>query len=244
MRTSLIRYVLLFALIGFGVACSPTIDESIAPIDLITEAAENIRQAESFQLEVQQSGADYLINTELGSVAFRRAQAQYVAPDVLQATVRLIAGGLPADVDIFSLGEQQWFRNAILTAGQWYHAPFAAGFNPEILIAQETGFKAALEALIDLEYKGLVSLEDGTQTHHLTGTANGADIAALLAGMVEMPGVVTVEVFIDTGAVIPVRFVITQPDTATADQGPTTWRVDVYGFDEAPVIEYPEGSQQ
>ncbi len=244
MRMSLIRCVLIFGIVLLGAACSPAPEEDINPTELITEAAENIREAESFRLEVQQSGVDYLVNTELGSVAFRRAEAQYVAPDVLQASVRLIAGGLPADVDIFSLGEKQWFRNAILTAGQWYHAPFAAGFNPEILIAQETGFKAALESLIDLSYRGVVSLEDGTRTHHLTGSANGVNIAALLAGMVEMPGVVTVEVFIDIAELIPVRFIIVQPETATDSQDPTEWKVDVFGFDEEPEIDYPEGSQE
>ena len=54
------------------------------PLALVTEAAAAIRAADSFRMIVDQTGPTYPINPEFGSVAFRRADARYAAPDTLQ----------------------------------------------------------------------------------------------------------------------------------------------------------------
>ena len=223
-------------------ACAGTPTETpVDPINLVTEAAQNIRASNTFRMSVERSGASYYVETDLGKVDFRRAVAQYVAPDILQATVRLIAAGLPADVDIFSRGDNQWYRHAILTANKWFNAPFAEGFNPEKLISEDTGFQIALKSLIDLKYDGSESLEDGTPVYHLNGTAHGEDITALLANLVTTTGDVLVDVFIDEKLLIPVRFVIVQPDTVTVTEpDPTTWTVDVYDVNAAPELDPPD----
>ncbi|MBZ0298683.1 MAG: LppX_LprAFG lipoprotein [Anaerolineae bacterium] len=227
--------VLLFA------ACSGTAtEEPVDPFQLITDAAKNIRESNTFRMSVDRTGASYFVQTDLGLVDFRHAMAQYVAPDILQATVRLIAAGLPADVEVFSRGDNQWYRHAVLTANLWFNAPFAEGFNPEELIAQDTGFQMALHSLINLSYEGRDNLEDGTSVFHLKGLADGADISALLANLVETTGQVFVDVFIDQKMMIPVRFVIVQPDTITeAEPEPTTWTVDVYDINAAPELDPP-----
>lgn len=216
-------------------------DEPVDPIELVTEASENIRESETFRMSVERTGASYFVDTGLGQVDFRRAVAQYVAPNVIQATVRLIAAGLPADVDVFSRGENQWYRHTILTANMWFNAPFAEGFNPETLISEDTGFQTALNSLINLSYEGAKTLEDGTPVYHLKGTADGKDITALLANLVEATGEVLVDVFIDQNLMIPVRFVIVQPETITETQpDPTTWTVDVYDINAEPVLDAPD----
>jgi len=224
------------------VACSNNAaeDTPVDPIDLVTTASENIRETESFRMEVERTGASYFVETDLGLVDFRRAVAQYVAPNMLQATVRLIAAGLPADVDIFSRGDEQWYRHAVLTANRWFNAPFAEGFNPESLIAEDTGFQMALNSLIDLSFVGREELEDGTAVYHIAGIADGADISALLANLVVASGEVLVDVFIDRNTLLPSRFIIVQPDTVTdEDPDPTTWTVDVYDINSEPEIEIP-----
>jgi hypothetical protein len=216
-------------------------EEPIDPIELVTTASENIRESETFRMSVERTGASYYVDTGLGQVDFRRAVAQYVAPNVIQATVRLIASGLPADVDVFSRGEDQWYRHAILTANLWFNAPFAEGFNPETLISEDTGFQTALNSLINLSYEGSGTLEDGTPVYHLKGTADGHDISALLANLVEATGEVLVDVFIDQKLMVPVRFVIVQPDTVTeAEPDPTTWTVDVYDINAEPELDAPD----
>ncbi len=210
------------------------------PLDLLAQSAANIRAMDTFRMSVELTGADYFIETDFGSVAFRRAVAQYVAPNVMQATVRVLAAGVPLDVEVFSRGENQWFRG-IWTNNAWLNATFAPGFNPEALIAQESGFQAALNALIDLEMVGQEELEDGTPVHHLRAVADGQDVSALMVGLIYATGSVNVDVYIHRNEVYPVRFVIEQPDTATDDEPePTTWTVDVYDLNAASEIDDPE----
>jgi hypothetical protein len=235
------RWLMGFLVLLLAACTGAATEEPVDPIDLVTTASVNIRESESFRMSVERTGAAYMVDTGLGMVDFRRAVAQYVAPNVIQATVRLIASGLPADVDIFSRGDDQWYRHTILTANRWFNAPFAEGFNPETLISEDTGFQTALNSLIDLSYEGLQTLEDGTPVYHLKGTADGKDITALLANLVEATGEVLVDVFIDQKLMIPVRFVIVQPDTVSeSEPEPTTWTVDVYDINAEPEIDAPD----
>lgn len=235
-----VRFVFLFAL--FLVGCTSATEEPPPdPKNLITESAAKIRETEAFRMEVERTGAEYYVETGLGNIAFRRAIAQYVAPDVIQATVRVTGVGLTADVDIFSRGDDQWYRNSILTANTWYNALFAPGFNPRTLISEETGFQAALTSLIDLEFVGREELEDGTPVYHLKATANGPDVEALLVGLVEAEGEVLVDVFINRENLYPARFIIVQPETISeTEPEPTTWTIDVYDIDQEPILDDPE----
>jgi hypothetical protein len=159
----------------------------------------------------------------------------------MQAHVRLLAMGLPAEVDVFSRGDNQWYRNNILTANRWFNAPFSPGFNPENLIASETGFQSALQAMEQLQYIGIETLEDGTTAYHLKAKADGPDISALMAGLIQMPGNVDVDVYINKDKKLPARFIIVDPASVTKDQPkPTTWTMDLYDFNAPAQIEDPE----
>ena len=206
---------------------------------LVTEAGDNIRASETFRLEVLSSGAPYPVQTDFGpDVLFRQIKAQYIAPDMLRGSARLIVAGIPADVEIFAEGTDQWFRNAVLTGGSWANQQFAPGFNPQSLIADDTGFQAALQALIELEYLGETTLEDGINAYHLRGIARGADIGSLLASLVMIEGNPQVDVYIDREHRVPVRFIITLPP-AEADAESTVWTLDVYDINAEPELDIP-----
>ena len=242
----MIALVVVMMLIG----CTPAPTATEAPPDpvkLITEAATNIRSAKTFRISVDESGPDYVLYTDYATVFFRRAVAQYVAPGMMQASIRVLAAGLPISVDVFSMGAEQWYR-AIWTGNQWLNQPFAPDFNPETLLAEETGFQAALTALIDLKYVGGAQLENGADVHHITATANGPDVAALLGNLIEPTGTVSVDVFIDRLTLFPVRFIITEFDslfTTTPEPGqtadPVEWTIDVYDINAQPEIATPPG---
>ncbi len=238
-----LRFVvyLLVAAVALTSCATATPEPPPDALALVTEASTNIRQMKTFRMLVEQSGAPFYVDTDLGRVQFRRAEAQYVAPRDMQAHVRLLAMGLPADVDVFSRGDDQWYRNSILTANRWFNAPFSPGFNPENLIASETGFQSALQAMEQLQYIGIETLEDGTTAYHLKAKANGPDISALMAGLIQMTGNVDVDVYISKDRLLPARFIIVDPATMTKDQPkPTTWTMDLYDFNAAPDIEDPE----
>lgn len=218
----------------------------INPLDLVTVAAGNIRSANTFRITVDETGPDYTIYTEYAPVFFRRATAQYVAPGIMQARVRVVAAGIPIDIDIYSQGALQFYR-AIWTGNQWVQQAFAQDFNPETLIAENTGFEAALKALIDLSYVGEATLESGVQTYHLSATANGPDVAALLGGLIEPLGVVEVEAYVDKTTRQPARFVITEHDSpyaVTPEAGqaaqPVVWTIDIYDINAPSEVTPPD----
>ncbi len=236
----------LLALMLLLAACQPAATTDAPPdsLALVTRAAELIRETQSFRMIVEQTGAPYIILTDLGNVTFRRADAQYVAPGIMQADVRLLViGGIPAEVGVFSQGSNQFYRNEILTANQWVNALFAPGFNPETLVSSEAGFQTALEGMIDMVYVDVVTLESGVNAHHLRAQARGDTVTALLAGLVDSLGEqVDVDIYVDAATGYPARFVIIQPGTETADEPePTTWTVDVFDINAPPEIDPPTG---
>lgn len=243
--------VLLIAAV-FLAACEPGSGEDTPPpdpIELITTAADNIRAVDTFRMEVIHSGVEYFVeaylNTdasglsqEVALVAFRRGTAQYVAPETLQADVSVKLGAITTQLEVFAQGENQWFK---LPVTPWINSDFATGFNPRTLIAEDTGFQAALASLQELAYIGVETLEDGTSTYHLSGTANGPDVTALVVGLIEAEGIVPVDVYIDRETLYPVRLVITQPETDPDD--PTTWTIDVYDINAEPELSPPAGAE-
>lgn len=235
--------MLLVACSGGGNNDEPPPD----PFELITEAAERIRSADTFRMEVRHSGAEYLTLVYLNpttpaDVAFRRALAQYVAyNNQFQAAVNVIAAGLPMNIDVFAFGAQQWVR---LAGTDWLRVDFAPGFNAETLISDDTGFQAALAALTELEYRGAETLDDGTRTYHLHGIAKGPDVTNLLVGLIEAEGMLPVDVYISRETGYPVRLVIRQPETITEDEPvPTTWTIDVFDINAEPQLNPPRAIQ-
>lgn len=200
--------LLIGALAGCGTDSAPPAAETPDAVALVTQAANNIRNAQSFRLTIIQTGPDYQLNTVQGMATFRQAEGQYVAPGILQARVRVVVLGIPLDIDVFARGAEQWVR-AVFTGNQWSDSfVFAAGFDPAALIAEDTGFNAALNALMNLDYVGIETLETGAQVHHLSGVATGAGMNALMVGIIQAAGDVPVDVYIDTTTLQPARFVL------------------------------------
>ena len=243
LRTAALMVVILMLVVGCSGNGGNNDEPPPDPVALITDAANRIRAVDTFRMEVRHSGADYLASVYLNpttpaDVAFRRALAQYVADNnQLQAAVNVIAAGVPLSVDVFSFGPEQWVR---LAGTDWLRVDFAPGFNPETLIAEDTGFQAALAALTELEYLGAESLEDGTRTYHLRGIAKGPDVTNLLVGLIEADGLLPVDVYISRESGYPVRLVIRQPETITEDEPvPTTWTIDVFDINAEPQLTPP-----
>lgn len=246
MRAALV--VLVAALLLAACSGGTPTETPVDPIALVTAAADKIRSVSTFSLTVDQTGPDYYIYTSYARAVFKSARGQYVAPDEMQASVRVSALGVPVDVDVYAKADDQWYR-AIWTGNNWLHEPFQEGFNPETLIAEDSGFQSALNSLIDIKYSGVMELESGVSADRLDATANGPDVAALLGGLIEPVGTVEVEAYIARDSGYPARFVIREfdsPYVATPLPGqtndPVTWTIDLYDFNGAPQLDRPEGA--
>ena len=243
MKRGPLLLLIALVLIAGGAAAVFFLDDStdIAPpnnpVDLLTEAGDRIRAVETFRMEIRQEGIPYNFISDVGDgaveVEFRRSIGQYVAPSEIQLDVSIRVGGLTTSVLTYGRNLDQWYRVPVFG---WQDADFASGFDPETLIAEDTGFQAALESLIDIQYDGVVSV-DGVQAFKLSGSADGGDVADLLVGLIEDEGEVDVEVFVDVETRYPIRITIIQKETDPDD--PITWIIDLYDINAEPDLELP-----
>ena len=237
----LLSALALLLLAGCGSAASAT-PTPADPLALVTDAAAAIRDADSFRMIVDQSGPPYPIATDFGAVTFRRADARYAAPDTLQAALGVLALGARLDVDVFARGSDQWFRAPLWTGDQWLRATFAPGFNPELLIAQDAGFQAAVDAARDLVVVGETQLENGQNVIHIQGRADGPALNGLLVGLIEMQGEVAVDVFIDRDTRFPARFVLTEPVPGSDE--PRVWTLDILDVNQPVQLDSPDATPE
>ncbi len=236
----LLLIITMLATAGVLAACGGNQAEAPEPLDALNEAAVFFQTAESFKIEVLQEGAPYFIETDVteGALRFQRATIDYQAPDTLQGDVRASVFGAPFPFGVLARGTTQWVR---LPGIGWTSSyVFAPGFNPQDLIAAEKGFQAALGALLDIEMVGPDDI-NGVPVYHMTGRADGAIMRDLLVGLLEVEGEVLVDVYVQREDNMPVRLIITMPNTETEQvPEPTRWVVDVYDFDQPVTIDGPE----
>ncbi len=234
---------LLLGIMLIAAACAPSSSEDSGPEDLLqtlTAAADTIRSSDTFRIYVIQQGAPYLFQIRLADglaeVSFRNAEAQYVSPETVQARASVRFGGLTLDIDIFAQGEDQWFR---LPGAPWISGAFAQGFNPATLVADDSGFEAALSSLRELEFIASESLEDGQPVWHIRGVATGSAVADLVVGLLDIEGDVPVDVYINRENGYVVRLALTQVGTATEEAPDTVWIIDVYDVNAEPALDPP-----
>jgi hypothetical protein len=237
----LVSLLILASLILIGCNATPAAETPLNPRDLLDQSVVNLRAVQTFRLIIERGGADYFFQSELGDVAFDRAEGQYVSPDTIGAKVKILLGNLPVEADVYAKGEDQSVRG-IWTSMQWQTSVFAPGFDPSKLVSQDgSGLETAMAALVEPQLIGEETLEDGAAVYHISATANGADVSALVVNLIQMTGTVNVDIYLSKDSGLPLRFSLVQPDTVTdAEPDPTTWTIDLYDFDAAAEVELPE----
>jgi hypothetical protein len=210
---------------------------------LIADANANMHALSTFRLSLEQSGASYYITVNLGEgevdAEVRRATAQFVAPDVMQGSARILVFGLPVDIELFARVTNQWLR--MEGTSVWSSIQFAPGFDASTLQAQGGGFDQALMGLENVQFVGAEELEDGSQVYHLTGVSDGNEVAALTVGLIVSEFDINVDLYLDRETRNPSRVVLVQPETVTEEEPqPTTWVIDLYDFDAPADLDDPE----
>lgn len=213
---------------------------------LLTNAADILLNANTFQLEIVQTGTPYIFDIDIGQgeidVYIRRVIGQFVAPDEVYATASLLAGALPINLILYSKADDQWF-NPTESPITWINAPFAYGFDPRRVVGEESGFRKALNSLTDLQYIGVEDLF-GVQVHHIKGVADAEDVSALLVGLITFTTPLPLDVYLRTDNGYPVRMTITQPSTATAETSDTQWTIEVFDINGAINFTPPTGANR
>jgi hypothetical protein len=251
--------VLLLVLSLFLAACGGDDDENnenesnggdatSAAVDtaaLIENAAQQLESAESFQLELEATGAPVLLNSEtIGleiPVAFQRAAGVFVAPNSIQAKVGILLEDVVTEVDMVTVGAEQFLKHNFITANEWRAMQFSPTFSPDTLISGDQSIPAALRTLESVEYIEETEL-DGVEVHHIRAQVDAAKVSAVTVGLIgTTEGKITANVYIrsDTGRLE--RLVLEEPINPEIDpENPTVWTIALYDYNGDYTITKPE----
>jgi len=164
------------------------------------------------------------------TIAFRRAEGQYVAPDKVFVKVRVIGPGLVAEVQIISIGADQWETN--LLSGQWQASDQRYSFNPSRLFNNENGIQAILaHDLIKPTLTGVEELEDipGHKFYVIQASLPGDRAYDMTYGMIDKD-TLQAKLWIDPDRFDLYRVAILDPVNPGDKEG-TTWQIDFWNFD-------------
>jgi hypothetical protein len=217
------------------VVCPPPSDLSSDPHALLNCATQGIERAKDIKIKLQVSGAPAIIiaNANMGSIPiqFLAADGEYVAPDAVHATVKAKLAGIAGQVEVVAIGDDQWYRNAILTANKFVKATFSAGFKPANLVSSDLGIQSALQSVANLTFVGKENVF-GQDVYHLSGIADGAKVTSLTVGLITSKASVNLDIYLDIKTLQAVEIVVVQPETVSATQpDPTRWDLELFDYD-------------
>jgi lipoprotein LprG len=232
-----LRFISLVLLAAFLAACRPSPEPAIPPETVVTQAAARLTEVAGFHFVLETSGpAAYLDANE--TLALRRIEGDFVAPDRVRAVVRVAVPGLVTEVRVIGIGEQQWQTNVL--TGAWEALPPEWGFNPAVLFAETIGLPAILTQ--DLAEVTLAEPEtvEGVQLEVITAVVTPDRLANMSGGLIAADTAVPIpiQLWIAPDSYDLHRLVLTEP-LANADE-PRRWQVDFSQFDQAATIEPPQ----
>jgi len=218
-------------------APTPAPTPTPTPQDIIQQAVDRLTTTKGFHFGVDLSGAPAYLDAT-GTIAFRTAVGDFTAPDRAQAAVRAAAFGLITDVNVVSIGPDQWQTN-ILTK-QWERLPPNFGFNPGALFDAANGLPAILTAdLTNAAFNGREALEGGPNQELtiITGQVAGERLAAISGGLIG-PQAVEVTLWIAPDTYELIRIVVNEPEPGS-EEGASVWQIDFSNYDQDVAIEPP-----
>lgn len=219
---------LLIACLTTLTACGGAAAETLTPEEIITRSAATMRALPGFHFNLSRTGAPAFLDA-FGTLAFREADGNFVSPDKVRATVKVIAPGIVAEVAIIGIGDQEWETN--IFTGNWELVPPEYAFKPSILFDPNAGIQLALiENLEDPVLLGTEELEEvpGLALYHLQGKMSGADIQSITLGLID-PESLNVDIWIAPGSFELYRVVLVDPALGDETES-TTWQMDFWDF--------------
>ena len=243
-----IKIITLFAImLMFLSACTGSskqeLDEEQAR-ELLGDSINNLRELQSFRMDVTQGGTPYLFYFQLGPSGFEfvtalsRAEGAFIAPDKLLANARIDFRGALINVGLFADSAGQWLRPL---SANWIEFEYAPGFDPQHMMQEGYGFQRAIDGLTELEYLGYTS-RAGAEVFHLRGNATNEIVNSLLFGLLYiLEDNAVVDIFVDEQDMIPSEILLTLPDTSTTDTVNTYWQIELHDVNQAIDINTPDG---
>lgn len=216
--------VALFAV--FAGACASS-SPTPMPSALIEQAAAKTAALKSVAFDIVRVGEPVVLDPARG-ILFSAATGEYQAPDRVHAKVKIAVAGTVLAVDMLWLPAGFYASNPL--SGAFEKQAAAPGFDPGALLRTE------VPSLLRSDLRGvkLVGTEKigSADAYHLRGEADGTKLRALTGGVI-VPGVHTVDLWMDLATSQIARLVDTEPG------GPSGWRLELSGHDKTVEIKAP-----
>jgi hypothetical protein len=218
--------------------CAETQDDMLTADEALALSAETMKTQEGFSFLIIPEGEDSFLDQQK-TIILSQAEGDYLVPDKVSATIKIIFSGIVAEVSVISIGEDTWETN-VLTGG-WQKSTADYAFQPLSLLHPETGLIAVIaEDTSELEMEEGAALEElpGIELLHLTGKLEGSRVNQLSAGLID-DELLEVELWVDAGSYEIHRLLITDP-TNSAEGKDTIWQMDFWNFGTVADIKPPQ----
>jgi lipoprotein LprG len=223
-----------FLLVILASGCAPRVDMSLPPEQIIQSASDRMQSLEGFSFLLDSVGAPAYLDYD-GYYMFSQMEGDFVAPDRLRATFRVVTPGLVSEVATICIGDQQWETHWV--TGEWVLLPPNLSFNPMLLFNPETGVQSIASGLTDLELTGVEELETmpGQKLYVVTGRMEGEHLYELSYGMMTFE-TLNAKLWIDPQTFDLYRIEMTE-DTGAEEE--KVWVIEFWNINETAVIEPP-----
>jgi hypothetical protein len=220
----------------FLIGCREATPTPLPAEEILSRSIARLYEASGLHFVVQRDGAPAFLDVA-ETLSLRRMEGDYVAPDRVRATVRIIATGFVTEIEVIGIGDIQWETNPL--SGKWEQLPPQWGFNPTSLFDSTTGLQPILENdLEDLKYVGNQELEEwpGESLYSLTGLLRGSRIFRTTFGLIG-PGRLDMQLWIDPDTFEVYRMVLVEE--GKGEEETTTWTIDFWDYNQVVEIEAP-----
>jgi hypothetical protein len=198
------------------------------PAEILSKAGDAMLAMKSARFSLLREGEPAVFDAASG-MSFTEATGEYQAPDRVHAEVKVSLFGNVVQIEIYWLPEGVFISNPLTR--QFESAPGDLGFDGAAMF-QADGMPAVLKTGIQNPQRvGMETIED-VETIHITGEADGAVLAPLMAGALESGTLYPVDVWVDKTTYIPVRVHITEPDG-------NGWLIDLFDINAEIEIQLP-----
>ncbi len=200
-----------------------------------------MRSLSGFQFLIDRSGQPVFLDYE-NKISFRRAQGQFVSPDRVAVTARVISPGMVTEVQIISIGGIEWETNYL--TGAWQLSDPRYSFNPSRLFDSQNGIPAILaKDLVDPVSTGEQELPEipGKKLVVVQAQMNGEPAYNMTYGLIDKD-TLQIKLWVDPDSFDLYRIRMVDPANSK-DQEDTIWQIDFWDFDHTFQIEKPNLQQ-
>jgi hypothetical protein len=229
------RFLSVLVLILLLSACQSNQAVDLTPAEILLRSSQRLQSLGGFHVSLLRTGAPAYLDTG-GTLSFSRLDGNYVAPDSIQAKVKVVTPGIVVEVDVISIARVQWQTNPI--TGQWEQLPEDWGFNPASLFEAQSGLPAILISdLSDLQVsKGELDEMPGKVFYLLTARLGGKNLYTLSNGLIG-PGDMDAQIWIDPQTFDLHRVLLIE--YAQDAELERTWQIDFWDFNKVIDIQAP-----